>query len=138
MALPMTYFLSDVDGALCVAARSADWAEPRYIVTHFPTIRTTASFCRRWEINKAELRESVEVRQNMPGDYTIVVRKSGFEFYIGTKNNLGLTDGAKTKAVATTFEPVPLPRVGKGTKLEWQSGRWHDPPPRGKVRIVEV
>lgn len=136
MALPLAYFLTAVDGCLCVAARGADWNEPRYIVSHYPTGRTVSSFCREWDVKPEELRAGFDVFVSMPGEFK--VRFAGSGPYAGAVSFLSLTEYAKTKPVATTFEPVPVPRVSGKSRREWCDGRWRIYPPLGKPRVVDV
>lgn len=136
MAIPVTYFLADVDGVLCVAMRTADWAQPRYVVNYWPTRAGTRVVCRNLEVTPEELREAVTVAQELPGSYRVThirgVRVSG-EFY-----RIDLQDFAKTLSVKTSYEDVPVPRVSGSTKREWRDGRWHIYPPKGKPRVVTV
>jgi hypothetical protein len=114
-----SYFLTDVDGVLCVAAKSGDWAAPRYIVNHYPTDGSVYALCRNLEIGRDELRTALTVRLSFAGYYDVYDAKGRKLF------SLCLTEGGKTLPIATTFEPVPVPKVGKGTKLEWVDGNWH-------------
>lgn len=139
----LTYFLSDFDGTLCVAVRSTDFAEPRYCVSHYPTKYTVREFCREFDVKPTELRERVQIVETMPGEYAVVkVWESGGFMREGSRVRpiftLGLPQGAKTMPANTTFEPVKKPRIGKGSRLEWDSGRWRIIPPKGKPRIVTV
>lgn len=132
-----TYFLSDHEGTLCVAMRFADNARPQYIVNHFPTGWTVADFCRSFDMTPDQLRgERVQVRPTMPGEYRVTVLNPGG--YVHPSFSLALRDHGKTMSAAVSFEPVPRPRVGKGSRIEWQSGRWRIEPPKGRPRYVEV
>lgn len=136
MSLPVTYFLTEHDGALCVASRSADWSEPRYAVTHFPAKPSVNDVCRAFEITRDRMRELVEVKPTLPGSYSVRLKNP-----LGHYNpsfTVDLVEFGRTKAVATTYEPVPVPKVGKGTTREWLDGRWRIVPPKGKPRIVTV
>ncbi len=138
MPLPVTHFLADHDGTLHVAAKSADWSEPRYVVNYFPTNRRTHEFCRFFEITPEQLRDTFTLRQVLPGSFEIVEVK-GQRFAPNAKfPEINLAEYGKTKNTATGFEPVPVPKVKSGTRCEWESGRWRIIPPKGKVRIVEV
>lgn len=130
-----TYFLADVDGTLCVAARQTDWNEPRYVVNHWPTHVRTRDFCAYFELTPDALREAVQVVRTMPGEYYCTV-KGGNRFF--DRQTLPLTNGGRTESILTTTEPVPVPRVGKGTTREWCDGRWYLYPLKGKSRVVEV
>jgi hypothetical protein len=133
VALPLTHFITAVEGVICVASRGADWTEPRYIVNHFPTVRTVSSFCRDWEVEADKLRGVFMVSVTMPGEFLIWRPDQP-----ARRVYLPLVEGARTKSIAVTFEEVEKPKVGKTTKLEWESGRWRIYPPKGKPRTVEV
>lgn len=136
MPLQSTYFLADVDGVLCIAARSTDWSEPRYVVNYWPTRAGTLAVCRNLEVKPEELRELVTVAQELPGAY-VVTHVRGERVY-GDFYRIGLTEGGRTQSIKTTYEPVPVPRVSANTKREWRDGRWYIYPPKGKPRVVTV
>lgn len=136
MSLPVTYFLADVDGVLCVAMRTADWVQPRYVVNYWPTRAGTGIVCRNLEVKPDELRTLVTISQEFPGSF-VVTHVRGVRVY-GDFYRLGLTEGGRTQSVSTTFEPVPVPKVSKGTKREWRDGRWHICTPKGKWKTVTV
>lgn len=134
MALTVVRWLADVEGTLCVAEREPDFAEPRYVITYWPLKWSTRVFTRHFEIEPAELRAGFTVRKAMPGCYYIY-RDRG---YSESTMYADLVNGGKTTAVKVEYAEVPVPRVGKGTKREWDSGRWRIYPPKGKTRTVEV
>lgn len=143
MALPLTYFLSDIDGTLCVAVRGADWSEPRYSVSHYPTKYTVREFCREFDLKPEDLRGRVQIVETFPGEYAVTrVQESDGFIREGSRLRpiftLGLPQGGRTLPVAITFEPVKKPRIGKGSRLEWQDGRWRVVPPKGKPRMIDV
>lgn len=131
-----TYFLSDVDGVLCVAARSTDWSEPRYTVNHYPTKLRTWDFCRYMECRPEEIRERYKVREDFPGCY--VITHDGGKPVWGRAYGLDLTGGGRTLSVSVTHEPVPVPKTRKGDKLEWMDGRWHKCTPKGGWKTISV
>jgi hypothetical protein len=130
---PVSYFLSDAEGVLCVAVRATDWTEPRYVVNHYPTPLRTWDFCRNYEVKADQLRHWFTVRERMPGEY-----HAARDIRFATSCFLPLVGGAKCLPVATTFEEVPRPRLGKGSTLEWESGRWTKTLPSGKRVAVYV
>lgn len=136
MARPLSYFLSDVDGVLCVAISGTDYAEPRFTVSHYPTQWRTRDFLRAFEITADKLRGGFDVRETFPGEYAVTLREPSKLYQVSYK--LSLPQGGKTLPVATTFEPAKPPRVGKGTWIEWDGGRWRIVPPKGKPRMVDA
>lgn len=136
MARPLTWFLSDIDGALCVACRMSDTAEPRYVVSHYATQYTAREFCREFDLKADELRARVTVVETMPGEYAVTrVWECGGFMREGSALRpiirLSLKDGGRTM-------PVAKPRIGKGSRLEWDFGRWRVIPPKGKPRMIDV
>ncbi len=141
MALQGTYFLVDIGGKIHVGSRYTDWNEPRYIVNYFPTKIDTHSLCDIFEVKADKLRESIGIIQAMPGRYTIVSLdgiRTDYLLRFSAAVPVDLIEGGRTRAVKTEFEPVPVPKVRKGTKLEWRDGRWHTCTPKGSWKTIEV
>ena len=130
------YFLTDVDGVLCVATRTSDWTEPRYIVNHFPTGVRVWDFCRYMECTKDELRKRYKVKCDFPGHY--VITHDNDTPVWGRAYEFDLVNGGRTMSVAVTHEEVPVPKTRKGDKLEWLDGRWHKCTPKGGWKTIEV
>lgn len=130
------YYLADVDGALCVAVRSPNYDEPKYVTVHFPTKFRTREWCDYFECKPEELRERFRLRSTMPGEFAVTTDHGKPVF--GRVYEIPLSEGARTRSVLATAEPVPVPRAAKSTKIEWQGGRWFLYPAKGKRRIVEA
>jgi hypothetical protein len=131
----MRYFLSDVDGTLCVAVMAPDWTEPRYTISHYPTSIRTRHWCEFYGVKAEELRGAVEVVVSMPGEFKALSVK-GQRTY-GNHGLLALTHGGRTMPDATTFEPITPPK-SPGGKVEWCEGKWHVTTRGGKYKTVRV
>lgn len=138
MALSVLYWLADIDGVLCVANRQVDWSEPRYVVNYWPTKIRTRDLCASYEIDAAKLRESFRVTMTLQGSASCTPTDPGLCVAWRRHFYADLVNGAKTQSIKTEFAPVPKPRVGKKSKLEWDSGRWHIWPEKGSHRVVDV
>ncbi len=130
----MKCYLSNVDGVLCVAVKSADWSEPRYVVSHYAIEGSALTLCRNCEVDPADLATAFDVREDFPGCWTITLNRSGFR---AMRMQVSAIGGGRALPVATTFEPLTPPK-SPGGKVTWESGRWEVVSKGGKRKYVAV
>lgn len=123
MPCPVHYFLTDIDGDVFVSCRTSDWNEPRYVINHWRTPYRTFRILRDICGGACATLAEITLVSEIPGSFRIT-HIAGRPVY-GNHLAFTLPEGGRQKSEHVTFAPVPRPRVGKGTRLEWCDGSWH-------------
>jgi hypothetical protein len=116
---PERWYVSDVDGTLCIAWESTDYCEPTIVTNHWPTKISTREALRFFDV--ADL-STLECRQTMPGEYYVGTRQDATPTLWRQGQHLQLTEGARTQSIRTDKREAPRPK----TRCEcyWSDGQW--------------
>ncbi len=97
-------------GRLCVVSETTDYFQPELHRLYWPTNNGGD-----WT---AEALATAQVHRAAVGVYSCKVEGCGYRF------DLVLTNGGRTLPIKADKEPLPAPKVRKGTETRYRNGQW--------------